>query len=233
MSFVQVIINLFSISSKYAGSDMSSWGYTLFARKEFRSIYGVDPVELNQFEPLWESWNEYRRGKVTEFVRRTSRICRSNNVNLTAVIFPNRQSALDTKQQDWKRWSINNYLDGLTPIFLTCDPLTASGLMKEVLYNKSPQTKLYAGLFITFMNGAESDLIKQINELRSLSLDGFSIFDYAHFDKKYVHPLTMSICSVPKIDYKQKLTNDIVDNKDTKKQKRSTKRSKYEWRKHR
>ena len=187
-----------SISSQYVGSDMSSWGYTLFARNDYKNIYGVDPVELTQFEPLWESWNEYRRDKVTEFVRRASKICRSNNVAITAVIFPNRQAALDMKQQDWKRWSVNNYVDGFTPLFLTCDPATATGLMKEVLNNKDSKTKLYAGLFITFMNGSESDLIKQINAMRDLSLDGFSIFDYAHFGEKYIKPLTISICTEPK-----------------------------------
>lgn len=199
-----------SISSQYAGSDMSSWGYTSFARNDYKSIYGVDPVELTLFEPLWESWNEYRRGKVTEFVRRASKICRSNNVNITAVIFPNRQAALDTKQQDWKRWSANNYIDGFTPLFLTCDPMTAAGLMKEVLNHKSAQTKLYAGLFITFMNGSESDLIKQINVMRDLSLDGFSIFDYAHFGEKYIHPLTISICTMPKEEARVK--NQVAQN---------------------
>ncbi len=221
-----------AIDPKYSGSDLSSWGYTNFARNEFKSIYGIDPVELTQFEPLWESWNEYRRGKVTEFVRRVSKVCRSNNVNLTAVIFPNRQAALDMKQQDWKRWSINNYVDGFTPIFLTCDPVTASGLMKEVLNNKAPQTKLYAGLFITFMNGAESDLIKQINELRSLSLDGFSIFDYAHFSDKYIHPLTISICSTPKPETKSKpRSRKSLEKQKKERAKKDKKVRKYERRK--
>ena len=221
-----------AIDPKYSGSDLSSWGYTNFARNEYKSIYGIDPVELTQFEPLWESWNEYRRGKVTEFVRRVSKICRSNNVNLTAVIFPNRQAALDMKQQDWKRWSINNYVDGFTPIFLTCDPVTASGLMKEVLNNKAPQTKLYAGLFITFMNGSESDLIKQINELRSLSLDGFSIFDYAHFSDKYIHPLTISICSTPKPETKTKpRSKRSLEKQKKERAKKDKKIKKYERRK--
>ena len=236
-----------SISSQYAGSDMSSWGYTNYARNDYKSIYGVDPIELTQFEPLWESWNEYRRGKVTEFVRRASQICRSNKVNLTAVIFPNRQAALDMKQQDWKRWSANNYVDGFTPLFLTCDPATATGLMKEVLNNKTPQTKLYAGLFITFMNGSESDLIKQINAMRDLSLDGFSIFDYAHFDEKYIHPLTISICTTPKVEAKPRtqqttLANNKSDNSsiqtDNKKKrhwfrKANKENKKYERRKYR
>ena len=119
--------------------------------------------------------------------------------------------------------------------------------MKEVLNNKTPQTKLYAGLFITFMNGSESDLIKQINAMRDLSLDGFSIFDYAHFDEKYIHPLTISICTTPKVEAKPRtqqttLANNKSDNSsiqtDNKKKrhwfrKANKENKKYERRKYR
>ena len=112
---------------------------------------------------------------------------------LTAVIFPNRANALDTKLQDWKNWSINNFVDGFTPLFLTCDDKTAMGLMEEVLRNKSQSTKLYAGLFVTFMNGSTSDLIKQIHAARKYSLSGLIIFDYAHLNEGYIKTLTESV----------------------------------------
>ncbi len=223
-----------SISSKHSGSDASSWGYTRYARADFKAIYDSDPIDLIQFEPLWEQWNQYRRDKITSFVRKASVICRQHNVNLTAVIFPNIDSALDMKQQDWRSWSYNNLVDGFTPLLLTCDPTTASGLMKEILNNKSDKTKLYAGLFVTFMNGAESDLIKQINELRSLELDGFSIFDYAHFGDKYVNPLTISICTPPKIEKiktNEIQVSDTKSNEEQRKKAEDAKKLKYERRK--
>ena len=112
---------------------------------------------------------------------------------LTTVIFPNRSSAIDTKMQDWKQWSINNLVDGFTPLFLTCDDKTASSLIEEVLRNKQPLTKLYAGLFVTFMNGANTDLIKQIHATRKYNLSGIIIFDYAHLTNNYVDFLTQSV----------------------------------------
>ena len=88
---------------------------------------------------------------------------------------------------------MNNFVDGFTPLFLTCDDKTATNLMGEVLRNKSASTKLYAGLFVTFMNGASSDLIKQIHAARRYGLSGVIIFDYAHFNRSYMDVLTESI----------------------------------------
>ena len=65
--------------------------------------------------------------------------------------------------------------------------------MEEVLRNKSASTKLYAGLFVAFMNGSSSDLIKQIHAARKYSLNGLIIFDYAHLKEEYIQTLTESV----------------------------------------
>ncbi len=182
-----------SLSSNYQNYDMSNWGYTSYARAEFKEIYGVDPIDIKPTDPLWNYWHYYRCSKITNFVRKVSNLCRANKVELTAVIFPNRAGALDTKLQDWKNWSINNFVDGFTPLFLTCDDKTAMNLMEEVLRNKSASTKLYAGLFVTFMNGSNADLIKQIHAARKYSLNGLILFDYAHLKDSYVQTLTESV----------------------------------------
>jgi uncharacterized lipoprotein YddW (UPF0748 family) len=182
-----------SLSPNYSNYDMSNWGYTAFAREEFKNAYGKDPIELTVTDPLWDYWRFYRCTKITNFVRKVSLLCRSNKVTLTAVIFPNRAGAMDTKLQDWKLWSINNFVDGFTPLFLTCDYKTTSSLIEEVIRNKSASTKLYAGLFVPFMNGAETDLIKQIHASRMYNLDGIIMFDYAHLGNNYLETLSQSV----------------------------------------
>lgn len=182
-----------SLDPSYSTYDLSNWGYTKYARNEFKNMYGVNPIELKTSDPLWYQWKFYRCNKVTNFVRRVSVLCRYNNIAITVVIFPNRAAAMDTKMQDWRTWSMSNFVDGFTPLFLTCDDKTATNLMGEVLRNKSASTKLYAGLFVTFMNGATSDLIKQIHAARKYSLSGVIIFDYAHMKDNYVEALTESV----------------------------------------
>ena len=182
-----------ALSASYSNYDMSNWGYTPYARNEFRGIYGTDPMDIKPYDTLWSYWRYYRCNKITDFVRKVSGLCRANKIELTAVIFPNRTNAIDTKLQDWKNWSMNNFVDGFTPLFLTCDDKTASNLMEEVLRNKSASTKLYAGLFVAFMNGSSSDLIKQIHAARKYSLNGLIIFDYAHLKEDYIQTLTESV----------------------------------------
>ena len=182
-----------SLDVSYSNYDMSNWGYTRVARNEFKNIYGVDPITLKTTDSLWYNWRLYRCNKVTSFVRKASQLCRYNKVMLTAVIFPNRGLALTTKMQDWRSWSMNNFIDGFTPLFLTCNDATAMNLMEEILRNKSASTKLYAGLFVTFMNGSTSDLMKQIHAARRFCLNGLIIFDYAHLNTTYIDTLTESV----------------------------------------
>lgn len=202
-----------SLSSNYQNYDMSNWGYTPYARTEFKEIYGVDPIDIKPNDPLWSYWHYYRCSKVTNFVRKVSNLCRANKVELTAVIFPNRTGALDTKLQDWKTWSINNFIDGFTPLFLTCDDKTAMSLMEEVLRNKSASTKLYAGLFVTFMNGSNADLIKQIHAARKYSLNGLILFDYAHLKDSYIQTLTESVFKPDRKESYIQNTSEYIENK--------------------
>lgn len=203
-------------------NEQNAWGYTQCARLEFKSIYGIDPIELSAGDNYWGAWNDFRRNKVTSFVRRLSKICRSNKVTLTAVIFPNKHSALENKHQDWEVWTCNDYIDGFTPLFLTCDPVSAADMMRGVIRYKNTKTKLYAGLFVTFMNGAESDLIRQIHEARKLKVDGFSIFDYAHFNDSYITTLNQGVCNKnSRIKKKKKLR---IKNKNKNKSKTTKKK---------
>ena len=218
-----------ALSSNYSNHDKSNWGYTLFARNEFREMYGVDPIDIKPYDDLWSYWRYYRCNKITDFVRKVSGLCRANQIHLTAVIFPNRANAIDTKMQDWKIWSTNNFVDGFTPLLLTCDDKTASNLIEDVLRNKSAVTKMYAGLFVTFMNGSNTDLIKQIHAARRYNLNGLIIFDYAHLNNSYVETLTQSVfkpCKRDKILSTENVQTSDVNVELKKKEKRKRGRRK-------
>ena len=182
-----------SLAPNYSNYVMSNWGYTKASRAEFLRMYGVDPVDIEYGDSMWLQWKNYRMDKITSFVKRVSELCRANRITLTTVIFPNREMAMDTKLQDWKTWSMNDLVDGFTPLFLTCDDKTAMNLMGNVIRNKTSKTKLYGGLFVTFMNGSNSDLIKQIHAARQYCLNGLIIFDYAHLNDSYIDILTESV----------------------------------------
>ena len=168
---------------------MSAWGFSEYARNEFRQLYDHDPLELSPSDVAWYDWNEYRRQKVTKFVKEIGLLGREYKTYISAVIFPDIASALSDKQQDWRSWSFNNYIDGFTPLFLTYDSKMLASMMNDVLRVKSPQTDLYAGLFVTFMGGASEDLVRQIYETRKMNANGVVLFDYAHTTPVYTNTL--------------------------------------------
>ncbi len=174
-------------------SDTNAWGYTDIARNEFKTIYGKDPVDISVSDPLWLKWCEYRRNKVTYFVSKVGALGREKNTYISAVIFPDRLSALTTKQQDWRSWSTKGYVNGFTPLFLTCNARTLNTLITNVINAKAAGTDLFAGLFVTFMGGSEEDLIREIHETRKLNINGVILFDYAHLDDRYVKTLARRV----------------------------------------
>ncbi|MBR1461385.1 family 10 glycosylhydrolase [bacterium] len=184
-------INLDYIRYPNANSrnDLAAWGFSEYARNEFNEMYGVDPVDLTISDAAWYDWNEYRRSKITKFVKRIGEVARNYNVYSSAVIFPDIASALATKQQDWRSWSFQNYIDGFTPLFMTYDSKMLSSMMNDVMRIKSSSTELYAGLFVTFMGGNSEDLIRQIYEARKLHANGVILFDYAHTTPVYMATL--------------------------------------------
>ena len=216
-----------ALSSSFSNSDSSNWGYTKFARNEFKCMYGIDPIDLKPGDALWNYWAHYRCNKITDFVRKVSGLCRANKVHLTAVIFPNRLNAIDTKMQDWKKWSINNFVDAFTPLFLTCNDKTTANLIEEVLRNKSASTKLYAGLFVAFMNGAPSDMVKQIHVSRKYSLDGMIIFDYAHFNSNYTNVLSESVFKSRFGDFIKTESENSIDKNEIKSEKKTWKKKMF------
>ena len=178
-------------------NDAANWGYTDYARKDFYSIYGIDPVEIKRGDAILKEWNNYRREQVTDMIRKIGQLGRQYNVYTSAVIFPDMDTAYNNKYQDWRTWSVRNYINGFTPLFLTCDSKTANKMMMDVVLTKSYNTDFYAGLFVTFMGGSDEDLIRQIHEARKVNAKGVILFDYAHLSDKYINTLSASVFAHP------------------------------------
>ncbi len=175
-----------------ARSEQNSWGYTTYARNEFKEEFGTDPLDITMSDVSWYDWNQYRRNKITEFVEKVGKLGNEKHTYISAVIFPDIASALSTKQQDWRSWSQNNYIDGFTPLFLTYDSQMLASMMNDIKRVKAPGTELYAGLFVTFMGGAPEDLIRQIHQTRMLDSNGVILFDWAHTGAQYTSTLMAS-----------------------------------------
>ena len=209
-------INLDYIRYPQAVSEMNIWGYTPIARKQFMQQYSIDPVEIQEVEQL-VAWSNYRRSLITSMVKSASELCRKNKIYLSTVIFPDRLSAFTTKLQDWKNWSQNGYIDGVTPLFLTCDSKTASESIKKVSSTISSKTQLFAGIFVMFIGGSPDDLIRQLHEARKLDIGGVIMFDYAHISNRYLDSLAMFFRPKEALEQNKLLASPANDSNSSKK----------------
>lgn len=171
----------------------NQWGYTKFARDEFFQMYGVDPIEIQPRNNLWDDWCEYRRNKITNYIKNISYISKSQKVFLSAVIFPDYKVSMQTKFQDWASWAHNYYLNALTPLILTGDDELAKSMLDEIRRKTSNYANIYPGLFAGFIESDPEDLLRQIHIVRKLKLDGVILFDWAHLNDNYRDVLKTSV----------------------------------------
>lgn len=214
-----------SISAKFSGYELSNWGYTEYARNEFKNAMNVDPIDVKYGTEMWNAWAKYRQNKVTSFVFKAKQLTSKYNIPLTAVIFPDRFKSMEVKMQDWKTWSDNNYINGFTPLILTCDKDTAVYLINDIRLNSKPNTKIYPGLFVAFMNGNPDDLLRQVHESRKLKTSGIVLFDFAHLDKKYTDVL-LTNAFTPSTPSQTTLSQESVPAKHVEQEK---KKKKFLW----
>ena len=184
-----------TIDKAALGYENANWGYTQFAREEFKTLYEVDPIEISKGTPEWNLWAKYRQDKISEFVKKAGEHTRGK-AKITAVVFPDRIKSLETKMQDWKTWSHNNYIDGFTPLLLSCDYDTATILLQDIKKNSSKFTDIYAGLFVSFMNGTSQDLLRQVHMSRKMNTKGVKheIFKQSINARTNTHKEILSLC---------------------------------------
>lgn len=178
-----------TVDPSYPNYALTNWGYTKVARDEFKAMYGLDPINIVYGTGDWQLWTIYRQRQISEFIKSVKKLTMNRNIKLTTVVFPDLKKASATKMQNWKTWSMNNLVDGFTPLILTGDKNTAVLLLKDIVNNTSPTTKIYPGIFVTFMGGPFEDLLIQIHKTREFKARGAIIFDYAHLDDIYIEAL--------------------------------------------
>lgn len=171
----------------------NQWGYTKYAREEFYSVYEIDPVDIEAKGAMWDNWCEYRRDKITNYIKRASSMLQNRNIVVSTVIFPDYKVSLQTKHQDWTTWAQQKYVNALTPLILTGDDDLAKSMLEEIKKKTPEGVNVYSGLFAGFIESDPEDLLKQIHIIRKLRLDGVVLFDWAHLNDNYLDVLKTSV----------------------------------------
>ena len=104
----------------------SNYDYHYDARIEFEQQYGIDPLDLRSLESgnaaesvrYREEWEEYRRERLSEFVREVKlMLFRANRpLAFSAAVKANRTRAKEYYLQDWGRWIEEGWMDFVVPM---------------------------------------------------------------------------------------------------------------------
>ena len=123
------------------------FGYHINARKNFKEMYGIDPIDINDTK-LSIKWKQFRCDAVSSLVKELKAIAKNKNKKLSAAVFPYPEMSKEMVLQDWSSWD----LDIVCPMnyhhFYDGDiDWVSDSVSKGVKYKKSDGMYL-SGLFL-------------------------------------------------------------------------------------
>jgi len=178
-----------SLTPETVGYLDSTWGYSEYARDDFKEKFGKDPLYITEQHDLWQNWVKYRQDKVTDFISRIKSAVNNPQITISAVIFPDYVETPIAKLQKWDEWAQRCYVDAFTPLIMSSDEVRARKSISEIAGFTGGKVQIYAGLFEPFTEGSPSELLKQVVAARSAGASGVVLFDYAHLDDQFVDAL--------------------------------------------
>ncbi|MEL6929797.1 MAG: family 10 glycosylhydrolase [Cyanobacteria bacterium J06600_6] len=155
-----------------------TYGYGKASREQFYHQTGYDPAQLNPYHPFWSKWIEFRTKQVDTFVSEVSQQLHQIDPDLTlsTAVFPMpERERLSKIQQGWETWVRKEWIDMLVPMTYAKDTerlhYLTSPLLREFTQGKA---LLLPG--IRLLNMSEVGALDQMQLLRSLSTEGYSLF---------------------------------------------------------
>jgi uncharacterized lipoprotein YddW (UPF0748 family) len=174
----------------------TTWGYTEVARKAFKAQYGIDPADIDpknpEFENLWKAWNAYKVTQVNQFVQKATQLVHQKKpaVKISAAVFPDADSALAVKHQDWAAWAQNGWIDFFAPMTLTSATKVVERDTRTMIGRTAGKVPVYSGIFGPFNNNAAELVLSQIDTAKQAGASGYVLFDTAHLTSRMLEALT-------------------------------------------
>jgi len=187
------------------------FGYGNAARNQFQKITGVDPATLTPQtdNSLWQLWTRFRTAAVSSFVQDTSAFLRQKKPNLilSAAVWPQANAErVRNLQQDWESWAKNGDVDLLVPMTYALNTSRLQQLLGPALEGAADEPVL----FLPSLNLAslpQVQLRDQLQAIRDLPSDGYSLFATAHLGSE--HQQILSQATSPLIPYRDPLNSAL------------------------
>jgi uncharacterized lipoprotein YddW (UPF0748 family) len=160
------------------------FGFGIAARKEFKSLTGVDPINLTPSNAsLWWIWTSFKVQQIDSFVAKVSKEIKQVNPRtiISAAVFPWKSlDRLNKIQQNWEAWVAKGEVDLLVPMTYAPDTsvFLEQGVQPVLLGIAEAPVLLLPGVLIKNLGNAE--LLDKLQALRDLPAGGYSLFAAEH-----------------------------------------------------
>ncbi len=187
-------INISGMSYPASISDNTkdSWGFTEFARNEFKNLNGIDPISLENSDEKWQQWEKYKEEKITNFV---NEIIEFNENNLDLKITFNIYSDAKFASQNIAKWNLNKNI-ALLPVLNSPDNDFAADFLGEIK-EKATGTKIYPIYLEPYLEEKPRRLFDQITIARKMDINGIILYDLDFLSKEYYDALRLCIFRTP------------------------------------
>jgi uncharacterized lipoprotein YddW (UPF0748 family) len=149
----------------FAGASLTNW-----------------PAQVREDDAIKLKWAEFRAPNITAVVRSVAERVRAESpgVQISAAVFRTPATDADTVGQDWPRWCREGWVDFVCPM----DYIESPAMFKSqarVQRDAVGAAKLYPGIGLSCWTNDGEDavrLAKQIQAVRDLGLNGFTVFNF-------------------------------------------------------
>lgn len=132
--------------------------------------------------PLAASWQKWRQGVITDFVRAVRNEARRINpeIKVSAAVYSGYPECAASIGQNWGEWLQNDLVDFVCPMTYQNDITQFSGLTRKHLDLPGAKNKIYPGLGVTASESrlSSDQVISQITWLRANNTRSFLLFDF-------------------------------------------------------
>lgn len=148
------------------------YDYHLFARSEFKRIFGKDPMEMEHPE-LSTEWRQFRLNAITTLVNEIADEVHNEGQHLSAAVFPFPEMSRQMVRQAWDDWNLDFVFPMIYHNFYR-ENINWIGFATQQGVN-DVDSPLYSGLYIPGFENAE-DFKQAIQLAQENGAVGVSLF---------------------------------------------------------
>ena len=164
-----------------------AYGYGLKNVERFRDKTGLNCLDTLNNEDEYLSWDNYRRERVTELVRKISSLVKVKSASLavSCAVIAAPERAYTNAFQDWSGWLEEGIIDYAVLMSYTKDNQYAKEIVKSALGHRG-KGKIYVGIGLFLMKDNPDLFFNQYRSICELSPDGVVIFSIDDLTDKII-----------------------------------------------